>query len=83
VFPTLIDLGRHDLPLFGETHLFLPTYGVLFALGVVLAWAWFMRRTRESGVSEEQRFNLAFYSVLAGIIGAKLLLILHRRGRWM
>jgi len=76
VFPTLIDLGRHDLPLLGETHLFLPTYGVLFALGVVLAWVWFMRRTRESGASEEQRFNLAFYSVLAGIIGAKLLLIL-------
>ena len=31
MFPLLIDFGTYDLPLVGETHLFLPTYGVLFA----------------------------------------------------
>ncbi|HXV75229.1 MAG TPA: prolipoprotein diacylglyceryl transferase family protein [Candidatus Polarisedimenticolaceae bacterium] len=75
MFPILIDAGRHDLPLLGETRLFLPTYGVLFAAGVVLAWVWFIRRTRGMGLPEERLFNLTFYSVLAGIIGAKLLLI--------
>jgi phosphatidylglycerol:prolipoprotein diacylglycerol transferase len=75
VFPILIDIGRYDLPLLGETHLFLPTYGFLFATGVVLSWLWFIRRTRRMGLPEEQLFNLTFYSVLAGILGAKFLLI--------
>ena len=46
MFPTLIDFGTHDLPLLGETHLFLPTYGLLFASGTVLAWWWFTVRAR-------------------------------------
>jgi phosphatidylglycerol:prolipoprotein diacylglycerol transferase len=75
VCPLLIDVGRYDLPLLGETHLFLPTYGFLFATGVVLSWIWFIRRTRGMGLPEEQLFNLTFYSVLAGIVGAKTLLI--------
>lgn len=76
MFPTLIDLGTHDLPLLGEQHLFLPTYGFLFALGVVAGWVWFMRRSKAMGLPEDRLFNLTFYSVLAGILGAKLLLIL-------
>jgi phosphatidylglycerol:prolipoprotein diacylglycerol transferase len=71
VHPVLIDLGR-----FGETDLFLPTYGTLFALAVLLAWWWFMRRARKLGVAEESLFNLTFFSLLAGILGAKLSLIL-------
>ena len=75
MFPILIDLGRHELPWLGERHLFLPTYGLLFAAGVVLAWIWFTRRARTLGLPEERLFNLTFYSVLAGILGAKVLLI--------
>ena len=74
--PLLIDLGLVDLPLLGPTHLFLPTYGVLFALGVTLAWIWFGRRARSLGFADETIFNLTFYSLLGGIIGAKLLLVL-------
>jgi phosphatidylglycerol:prolipoprotein diacylglycerol transferase len=76
VRPLLIDLGLVDLPFFGPTHLFLPTYGVLFALGVTLAWIWFGRRARSLGFSDEKIFNLTFYSLLGGIIGAKVLLVL-------
>jgi len=76
VRPLLIDLGIVDLPLFGPTHLFLPTYGVLFALGVTLAWIWFGRRARSLGFPDEKIFNLTFYSLLGGIVGAKLLLVL-------
>ena len=75
MFPTLIDLGKRDLPFFGETHLFLPTYGLLFATGALIAWWWFMRRGRSLGVAEDRLFNLSFYSLLAGILGAKLALV--------
>ena len=74
--PILIDFGTHDLPFFGSTHLFLPTYGVLFALSVVVAWFWFNRRARTLGVDDDQLFNLTFYALLGGIVGAKLLLVL-------
>ncbi|NIM60911.1 MAG: hypothetical protein GTO30_04435, partial [Acidobacteria bacterium] len=59
----LIDLGTVDLPLFGPTHLFLPTYGLLFAFGVTLAWIWFGRRARSLGLPDEKVFNLTFYSL--------------------
>ena len=75
MFPTLIDLGTHDLPLLGETRLALPTYGLLFAAGALLAWWWFMRRARTLGAPDDRLFNLSFYSLLAGIIGAKLMLV--------
>lgn len=75
MFPVVIDLGRINLPVLGEVHLALPTYGLLFALGALVAGAWFLRRARTLGVAEEQRYNLAFYSLIAGILGAKLTLI--------
>jgi phosphatidylglycerol:prolipoprotein diacylglycerol transferase len=73
--PILVDLGTFDLPLLGPTHLFLPTYGALFAVAALVAWWWFLRRTRSLGVEPDQAFNLAFYGLLAGIVGAKLTLI--------
>jgi phosphatidylglycerol:prolipoprotein diacylglycerol transferase len=76
VFPILIDLGTHDLPVLGETHLFLPTYGVLFAIAVLIAWWWYIRRARTLDLAEDLLFNQIFYALLAGIIGAKLALIL-------
>jgi phosphatidylglycerol:prolipoprotein diacylglycerol transferase len=75
MFPTLIDLGTYDLPLVGEVHLALPTYGALFAVATVLAWWWFLRRGRMLEVPEEKLFNLSFYTIIAGIIGAKLTLV--------
>jgi phosphatidylglycerol:prolipoprotein diacylglycerol transferase len=75
MFPSLIDFGTHELPLLGETHLFLPSYGMLFATATVLAWWWFMRRGRALEIAEEKLFNLSFYTILAGILGAKLALI--------
>jgi phosphatidylglycerol:prolipoprotein diacylglycerol transferase len=76
VFPVVVDLGTWDLPLLGPTPVFLPTYGLLFAASVVLAWYWFTRRARTLGIADEPLFNLAFWTVLAGILGAKLLLVL-------
>ncbi|HKQ61070.1 MAG TPA: prolipoprotein diacylglyceryl transferase family protein [Candidatus Polarisedimenticolaceae bacterium] len=75
MYPILKDFGTWNLPGLGPTHLFLPTYGVVFAAAVLLAWTWFLRRGRALGVAEEPLFNLTFYSLLGGIVGAKLLLI--------
>ena len=76
MFPIIIDFGTWNLPLLGETPIFLPTYGLLFVISLMAAWWWFMRRARGMGLPEETLFNLLFYTVLAGILGAKLLLIL-------
>jgi len=76
MFPAFLDFGTYDLPLLGETHLFLPTYGLLFATGTILAWWWFTLRARELEIPDETLFNLTFYTLLAGILGAKLTLVL-------
>ena len=75
MFPTLIDFGTHQLPVLGETHLFLPTYGVLFATAALVCGWWFLRRGKQLGQPDDELFNLLFYSLLAGILGAKLTLV--------
>jgi len=75
MYPILIDFGTFDLPVLGTTHLFLPTYGVIFALGALSAWSWFVARARRLNLPQEPVFNLAFTTLLAGLIGAKLTLI--------
>jgi phosphatidylglycerol:prolipoprotein diacylglycerol transferase len=73
--PILVDFGTYDLPVLGATHLFLPSYGVIFAAGALAAWWWFLARARRLGLPQEPVFNLAFYTLLAGLLGAKLTLI--------
>ncbi len=62
-----------ELPVVGTVRL--PVYGMLFASGVLVAWWWFTRRARALGIREDLAFNLTFYTLLSGIVGAKLLLI--------
>jgi phosphatidylglycerol---prolipoprotein diacylglyceryl transferase len=65
LFPKLISFGT----------LFLPTYGVLVALGF-LAGLWVtVRLARRSGLNAELVTNLAVYVALAGLLGAKLLMV--------
>ena len=66
--PILID--------FHWRGLFLPTYGVLFAIGALVAWMWFVKRARAMDLPADPVFNLAFYTLLAGLLGAKLGLVL-------
>jgi phosphatidylglycerol:prolipoprotein diacylglycerol transferase len=73
--PILIDLGTLSLPFLGETRLFLPTYGVLLAVAVALAWTWFHARALSLDVHREDAFNLAFYSLIGGLLGAKASLV--------
>jgi len=73
--PILVDFGTWDLPWLGPTSIVLPTYGVLFALGALVAWWWLQRRAGTLGLPAEPVFNLCFYTLLAGIVGAKLSLV--------
>ncbi len=65
MFPKLITIGSF----------FIPTYGVLVALGF-LAGLWMTNRlAKQSGVNPQRVTDLAIYCAIAGIVGAKLLLI--------
>ncbi len=65
MFPKIFSIGSF----------FLPTYGVLVALGF-LAGLWVtVRLARRSGLDTEKITNLAVYVALGGLIGAKLLMI--------
>ena len=66
MFPKLISIGQF----------FLPTYGVLVALGF-LAGLWItLRLAKRAGLPHETITNLAIYCALAGLAGAKLFMIL-------
>src|SRR5437870_5023117 len=66
MFPKLISIG----------NFFLPTYGVLVAIGFLLGLAITVRLGRRSGLSSERMTNLAIYCALAGLVGAKLLMFI-------
>lgn len=66
MFPKLISIGSF----------FLPTYGLLVALGF-LAGIWLTTKlARRAGIDPEKVGNLAIYCALTGLAGAKLLMFL-------
>src|SRR5271170_7210605 len=66
MFPKLITIGQF----------FLPTYGVLVALGFLLGLWITLRLAQRAGLPKEPVTNLAIYCALAGLAGAKLFMIL-------
>jgi phosphatidylglycerol---prolipoprotein diacylglyceryl transferase len=58
---------------FGE--FFLPTYGVLVALSFLAGLLVTTRLGRRSGMDQEKIVNLVVYCALAGLLGAKILMI--------
>jgi phosphatidylglycerol:prolipoprotein diacylglycerol transferase len=65
LFPKIFTIGSF----------YLPTYGVLVALGFLAGLSITVRLARKSGLDAEKITNLAVYVALAGLIGAKLLMI--------
>lgn len=65
MLPKLISFGS----------LYLPTYGVLVALGFLVGLWVTVKLARRSGLNSELITNLAVYVALAGLLGAKLLMI--------
>jgi phosphatidylglycerol---prolipoprotein diacylglyceryl transferase len=73
--PRLFTLPPFDL--FGRTvgPLALPTYGLLLVLGM-LAGLWVVtRQARKAGLVPETITDMAVYAIIAGLIGAKVLLV--------
>ena len=66
MFPKLISIGSF----------YIPTYGVLVALGFLTGLTVTMRLARRAGLPAEKMTNLALYCAIAGIIGAKLFMFL-------
>jgi len=65
LFPKLITIGSF----------YLPTYGVLVALGFLAGLSITVKLARKGNLDPEKVTNLAVYVALAGLIGAKLLMI--------
>jgi phosphatidylglycerol---prolipoprotein diacylglyceryl transferase len=66
LLPKLISIGSF----------YLPTYGVLVALGFLAGLSVAVRLGRRLGLGQEPLTNLAVYVALAGLAGAKILMIL-------
>ena len=81
--PILVDFGWHDLPLIGRTHLYLGTYGVLFASAALVGWLLWIRIARRDGLDVDRLMDLGFYALLAGLLGSKLGLILTEPGYYL
>jgi phosphatidylglycerol:prolipoprotein diacylglycerol transferase len=64
MFPQLLKIG----------DFFIPSYGVLVALGLLSALWITARLARNVGLNSEVVINLGIYCALAGIVGAKLLM---------
>lgn len=62
--------------LFRIGNFFLPTYGLLITLGFLSGLWLTCRLARRAGLDREAVLNLGIYSALAGIVGAKLLMLL-------
>ena len=68
--PVLVQIG----------HFSLPTYGFLVATGVLLGLLLCVRNAQRLGINQDDTWNLGIVVVLAGILGAKILLIVNDWG---
>lgn len=71
--PALLDYPPVLIILLGPLTLYM--WGIFAALGVLLASAIAVRRARRAGLSPEHVWRAAFWIVLAGIAGARLLFL--------
>jgi phosphatidylglycerol---prolipoprotein diacylglyceryl transferase len=70
LLPKLIQIGSF----------YIPTYGVLVALGFLAGLAITVKLARRGGLNPELVTNLAVYCALAGLLGAKLLMFVFDWG---
>jgi phosphatidylglycerol:prolipoprotein diacylglycerol transferase len=66
MLPKLISVGSF----------YIPTYGVLVALGFLAGLSVMLRLAKRAGMNTESATNLAFYCAIAGIVGAKVFMFL-------
>ncbi len=74
--PILIDFGEFSLPFIGKIHFFIPTYGFIVTCAAFLILAFFVRIAKREGFETTKIIDLGFYTILAGIAGSKLALLI-------
>lgn len=71
-FPNLfsgsLNINRVAFSIFG---LDIYWYGIIIAVGVILAFSYGMKRARQVGLLSDEVFDVAFISIIAGFIGAR------------
>jgi phosphatidylglycerol---prolipoprotein diacylglyceryl transferase len=72
MFPRLLHLGRFNL----------PTYGVLSAIGLILGLIICVRLAKREGIDEDRAWDLGIYSIIAAILGSKLMLLVTNWAFW-
>jgi Prolipoprotein diacylglyceryltransferase len=74
--PTLffIGSGAHAFPV--------HSYGFLIAVGLVVGVAISLRRGRSVGIETGATLDLTFYSIVVGLVGARLLYVLMHAGEY-
>jgi phosphatidylglycerol:prolipoprotein diacylglycerol transferase len=70
LFPHLFEFGKFAL----------PTYGVLAAVGLVVGLIINVNLAKRDGIDEDFSWNLGVISIIAGVIGAKVLLVINDWG---
>ena len=73
MLPKLISIGSF----------YIPTYGVLVALGFLAGLGITLRLARRAGMPAETISNLAVYCAIAGLVGAKLFMFLFDIGDYV
>jgi phosphatidylglycerol:prolipoprotein diacylglycerol transferase len=69
--------------LFSLDGFFLPTYGLLMAVAFLVGLWMASRLARQAGISSERTTNLGVYVALAGLLGAKLLMLVVHSGYYL
>jgi phosphatidylglycerol---prolipoprotein diacylglyceryl transferase len=69
--------------LFSIGSFYVPTYGVLVALGFLAGLGITIRLARRAGLPPDKVTNLAVYCAMAGIVGAKLFMFLFDLGDYI
>ena len=86
MFPRLLELGPIDV--WGQVfHPTIHTYGVLLAIGFLVALKLAASRARKVGIEANLVLDLGIYVLIAGLVGAKLLLLVvdwehYRHAPW-
>ncbi len=73
MYPKLISFGSF----------YIPTYGVLVALGFLAGLGIALRLGRRAGIDPDKITNLAVYCAIAGVVGAKLFMFLFDLGDYI
>jgi phosphatidylglycerol:prolipoprotein diacylglycerol transferase len=73
MYPKLISVGSF----------FIPTYGVLVALGFLAGLYVTIRLATRAGLSADRVTNLAIYCAISGVLGAKLFMFLFDFGYYL